>query len=31
MKAILFVLVKAYEFELAVPKENVWRRPLYVQ
>lgn len=28
MKALLFVLVKAFEFELAVPQENVCRRPL---
>lgn len=28
MKALVFVLVKAYEFELAVPQDQVCRRPL---
>lgn len=31
MKAILFILIRKYEFELAVPASDVGRKPTIVQ
>jgi len=31
MKALLFTLVRAFEFELAVPKEEIIRKSMIVQ
>jgi len=31
MKALLFVLIRAFEFELAVPSEDITRRSFIVQ